>query len=201
MDNWHCKLFLFLWKSWRSIKNFILGENLEILLDTLTLQIPSGSPLKVNQLIAPAPVASLEPVLDAENVTLQWKVPRGRVDIYTISWYPVNSPQEQRAKTVTGDIGRDSPDNVARILIESLQPGVNYHFEMTTRSHALSAPTLTKIIRTQPLCTSDVTFITNEDVTTALTLRYTMTPRSRSNFDTYRFDTKSNLITCWNAKS
>ena len=81
------------------------GEKLEILLDTMSLQIPSGNPQRVEQLIAPQPLVGLEPVLDAgfdqselmavltnhiaENVTLQWPVPRGRVDAYTISWHPV----------------------------------------------------------------------------------------------------------------
>ena len=153
----------------------------------MSLQIPSGSPQRVTQLIAPQPLVGLEPVLDAENVTLQWPVPRGRVDAYSISWYPVQSPEEQRTKTITGDIGRDSVDGVARILIESLQPGVNYHFDMTTRSYNLTAPTITRILRTQPLCTSEIFIIIDEEVTSALTLRYTPTPKQRSNFDTYRF--------------
>ena len=58
---------------------------------------------------------------------------------------------------------------------------------MTTRSHDLSSPTVTKIIRTQPLCTSEIFIIMHEEVTSALTLRYTRTPKERSNFDTYRF--------------
>ena len=165
----------------------ITGEHLEILLDTMSLQIPSGSPQRVTQLIAPAPLSGLEPVLDAENVTLQWPVPRGRVDAYTISWFPTEAPEDQRTKTISGDIGVNSPDGMAKILIESLQPGVNYHFEMTTRSHNLAAPVVTKIIRTQPLCTSEIFIIIDEEVTSALTLRYTPTPKQRSNFDTYRF--------------
>ena len=163
------------------------GEHLEILLDTVSLQIPSGRPQRVTQLLAPAQLAGLQPQLDSENVTLAWPVPRGRVDTYTISWFPVRSPEEQRTKTISGDIGSRAEDGMARILIESLQPGVNYHFEMTTRSHDLSSPTLTKIIRTQPLCTSEIFIIIDEEVTSALTLRYTPTPKQRSHFDTYRF--------------
>jgi len=42
-------------------------------------------------------------------------------------------------------------------------------------------------IRTQPLCTSELSIITHQEVSTALTLRYTPTPLLRSTFDTYRF--------------
>jgi len=43
------------------------------------------------------------------------------------------------------------------------------------------------LIRTMPLITSEITIINNQEVTTALTLRYTLTPLTRSLFDTYRF--------------
>ena len=169
------------------LRDLTPGEHLEILLDTVSLQIPSGSPGRVTQLLAPAQLTGLQPQLDAENVTLAWPVPRGRVDSYTITWAPVSQPEEQRTKTISGDVGSGSLDGMARILIESLQPGVNYHFEMTTKSHELSSPTVTQIIRTQPLCTSEIFIIMHEEVTSALTLRYTRTPKERSNFDTYRF--------------
>ena len=169
------------------LRDLTPGEHLEILLDVVSQQIPSGSPQKVTQLISPSPVRALEPVLDAENVTLQWPVPRGRIDNYTITWWPVSSPQDGRTKSVPGNsIGVDS-DGMARLLVEQLRPGVEYHFELSTQSFSLRSPTLTRIIRTQPLCTSEIFIISDQEVSTALTLRYTPTPKQRSTFDTYRF--------------
>ena len=44
---------------------------------------------------------------------------------------------------------------------------------------------MTKILLTQPLCTSEIFYIFDEEVTSALTVRYIPTPKQRSNFDTY----------------
>lgn len=46
-------------------------------------------------------------------------------------------------------------------------------------------------IRTMPLITSEITVINKQEVTTALTLRYTPTPLTRSLFDTYRWSIHS----------
>ena len=57
----------------------IAGEQFRIQLDTVSHQIESGQPLEVTQIIAPHPVTDIQPVLDAENITLQWPRPDGRI--------------------------------------------------------------------------------------------------------------------------
>ena len=99
----------------------------------------------------------------------------------------MENPDDLRAKEIPGDIQTEGIDRMVKILIGSLLPGVKYHFKITTKSHKLSSNTITKIIRTQPLCTSEIFIINDQEVSTALTLRYTPTPKQRSTFDTYRF--------------
>ena len=74
-----------------------------------------------------------------------------------------------------------------KVLIPGLRPGVEYSFEIFTQSHELVSETLRRTIRTQPLCTSELFIITNQEVSTAFTLSYTPTPKQRSQFDAYRF--------------
>jgi len=169
------------------LKDLPPGEQFEIQLDTVSHQIQSGEPLETTQIIAPHPVTDIQPVLDAENITLQWPRPDGRIDFYLITWAPLDKPDDMRAKEIPGDTETEGIDRIVKILIESLHPGVEYHFKITTKSHDLSSNTVTKIIRTQPLCTSEIFIINNQEVSTALTLRYTPTPPKKSTFDAYRF--------------
>ena len=57
------------------------GEQFEIELDTVSHHVPSGKPVKTTQIISPHPVSpeTLQSVLDAENVTLEWPRPDGRI--------------------------------------------------------------------------------------------------------------------------
>ena len=101
-------------------------------------------------------------------------------DFYFITWFPVDNPDDLRAKEIPGDIQTEGIDRMVKILIGSLLPGVKYHFKITTKSHDLSSNTITKIIRTQPLCTSEIFIINDQEVSTALTLRYTPTPKQKT---------------------
>ena len=58
---------------------FISGEKFEIELDAVAHGVASGEPVSTVQIIAPQPVTDIEPVLDAENITLQWPRPDGRI--------------------------------------------------------------------------------------------------------------------------
>ena len=60
-------------------------------------------------------------------------------------------------------------------------------FEITTEAHGRKSKTTSRKIRTMPLIKSEITVINQQEVTTALTLRYTPTPFPSSYFDTYRF--------------
>ena len=72
-------------------------------------------------------------------------------------------------------------------MVPNLHPGNEYMFEITTEAHGRKSKTTSRKIRTMPLIKSEITVINQQEVTTALTLRYTPTPFPSSYFDTYRF--------------
>ena len=37
--------------------------------------------------------------MDAENITLAWPRPDGRIDEYFIRWFPLDAPEQDLAKT------------------------------------------------------------------------------------------------------
>ena len=90
-------------------------------------------------------------------------------DFYYVTWYPLDTPDDIRAKDIPGDIETEGADRTVRILIEALRPGVEYHFALTTRSHNLRSETVTRTIRTQPLCTSEIFIINDQEVRTVAT--------------------------------
>ena len=47
--------------------------------DSMSHRVASGKPLEVTQTISPQPVTDIQPNLDAENITLQWPRPDGRI--------------------------------------------------------------------------------------------------------------------------
>ena len=56
-------------------------------MDTVSHHVPSGKPVLTTQIIDPHPVnpTTLVPILGAENVTLQWPKPDGRIGKITRS--------------------------------------------------------------------------------------------------------------------
>ena len=166
------------------------GTQFIIELDTVSYNVPSGAPVSTLTTIDPSPVSFdiIEPVLDAENVTLQWPVPPGRVDKYHMTWFPTDNPEDVTYKLFTDDeVITDNRLGVASVLVENLRPGVEYGVEMLTESNDQRSESVRTLVRTQPLCTSELSIISQQEVSTALTLRYTPTPQVLSTFDTYRF--------------
>ena len=106
-------------------------------------------------------------------------------DFYYVTWFPLENSEDVRVKQLPGDTAEE--EGLVRVLVESLHPGVEYQFEITSESHERRSRTIQTKIRTEPLCTSELFIITNQEVSTSLTLRYTPTPLARSTFDTYRF--------------
>jgi len=163
------------------------GEQFEIQVDTVSHRVPSGKPTEVAQIIAPQPVKEIQPILDAENITLEWPRPDGRIDFYYVTWFPVDNEEDISTKEIRGDVETEGINRVVKVLIENLRPGVSYHFEIKTTSHNQKSQTVQTTIRTQPLCTSEMFIINNQEVTDSLTVRFTPTPLDRSTFDKYRF--------------
>ena len=70
---------------------------------------------------APAPVTEIQPVLDAENITLQWPRPDGRIDEYFIAWFPLDAPDDARAKNIPGDIETEGINRLVKVLFVNPQ--------------------------------------------------------------------------------
>ena len=118
----------------------------------------------MTQIIAPHPVTDITPKLDAENITLEWPRPEGRIDSYYVTWFPLDSPDDIRVKIIDGDVETEGIDRTVRVLIDGLRPGVNYNFEIHTMSHNLQSAIVHTTIRSEPLCTSDLFIINNQEV-------------------------------------
>lgn len=56
------------------------GEQFEIEVNSVSHHVESTAPLKVTQTINPQAVQDVAPILGAENVTLEWPRPEGRID-------------------------------------------------------------------------------------------------------------------------
>ena len=78
------------------------GEQYEIEVDSISHHVLSGKPMSTFQIIDPKSVENLQPILDAENVTLQWPRPEGKVDVYHIKWYPISNENDVRQKEIPG---------------------------------------------------------------------------------------------------
>ena len=113
------------------------GEQFEIEVNSVSHHVESTEPKSVKQTINPETVRNVEPVLGAENVTLEWPRPDGRIDIYYVKWYPLSNPEDIRIKTIPGDIETEGIGRKITVLIEELHPGVDYMFEITTEAHNL----------------------------------------------------------------
>ena len=122
-----------------TINDLAYGEHYEIEVDSVAHRITSRQPLQISQTIVPQAVANVEPILDAENVTLEWPRPEGRVDRYHIKWYPLSNPEDVREKEVTGllDVVEGVVGRKVSVLIGELHPGVEYMFEITNEANQL----------------------------------------------------------------
>ena len=121
-----------------NLENLAYGEHYEIEVDSTAHRISSRKPLSVSQTIVPQAVSNVEPVLDAENVTLEWPRPEGRVDRYHIKWYPLSNPEDVREKELSGvtEVEGIAGQKVS-VLIGELHPGVEYMFEITNEANSL----------------------------------------------------------------
>ncbi|XP_034944437.1 tyrosine-protein phosphatase 10D isoform X2 [Chelonus insularis] len=172
------------------------GEKYTIQVNTISFGVESLYPLQVNHTIPPNPVVNITPVVDSTNVTLEFWRPEGRIELFIITWWPVDNPSDWRSKNVSGIINVDDEDEeffaeeenkLERFIIESLMPGVKYGFSISTTSYNLYSDLINITARTMPLIQSEVVIVVDRDLPDSLTLRYTRTPIQSSRFDLYRF--------------
>ena len=84
---------------------------------------------------------------DAENVTLVWPRPEGRVDLYRLKWYPVSNSEDIRIKTIQGNIPTEGISRKVSVLIGELHPGVEYMFEIIAETSKFSVVAKSDCIR------------------------------------------------------
>ena len=63
----------------------------------------------------------MQPILDAENITLAWPRPDGRIDEYFIRWFPLDAPEEDLAKTIPGDIGTEGINRLVKVDFQPVE--------------------------------------------------------------------------------
>ena len=67
-------------------------------------------------------MTEIQPILDAENITLAWPRPDGRIDEYFIRWFPLDAPEQDLAKTIPGDIGTEGINRLVKVDSLYFQP-------------------------------------------------------------------------------
>ena len=77
-------------------------------------------------------MTEIQPILDAENITLAWPRPDGRIDEYFIRWFPLDAPEQDLAKTIPGDIGTEGINRLVKVDFLYFQPVVALAYPMFT---------------------------------------------------------------------
>lgn len=82
-------------------------------------------------------------------MTIEWPRPKGRVEWYSLRWWPTDppGPGEARARNLTE--GGAGP--TVRALIDGLDPGSGYAITIAAYSYNLTSDNFTMEIRTRKL--------------------------------------------------
>ncbi|CAB3367061.1 Hypothetical predicted protein [Cloeon dipterum] len=183
------------------IIDMIPGEKYLIQVNTASFGVESTDPPGVTQTIQPNGVSNIESLIDSVNVTLAWPKPEGRIDFYSIAWKleeELNDPEEDEDNDEESPVPIAGSKNISTsdvvenngkvsVLIGELIPGAKYSFLIYTTSHGQNSDVTEFVTRTMPLLQTEIVVVNDQQISDALTLRYTKTPKSVSRFDTYRF--------------
>ncbi|CAB3221781.1 unnamed protein product [Arctia plantaginis] len=181
--------------STAEITNMTHGEFYIIRLDTVSEDaegetVESDRPVSTEYTVRPNPVSNVAPLVDTRNLTLEWPVPEGRVEWYSLSWWAEDEP----ARGGSQNISAPAPARSVRALLGDLQPGAPYVITIAAHSYNLTSELFTMQTRTRPLIQSEMTIVhetgeddENDTLSTTLKVIYTRTPESASQFDSYRF--------------
>lgn len=173
------------------------GERYTIQVNTVSHGVESNSPQQVNQTVRPNPVSNIIPLVESTNITLEWPRPEGRVETYFIVWWATLNTEQRHTKNMSEryvaplswltpeSTSADSP--TVKVVIGELVPGIEYKFDINSKSYNLKSDVTHLKIRTMPLIQSEVFVVNNLQERDIVTLSYTPTPQSISKFDLYRF--------------
>ncbi|XP_035725760.1 tyrosine-protein phosphatase 10D-like isoform X3 [Vespa mandarinia] len=174
------------------------GERYTIQVNTVSYGVESLHPLQVNHTIRPNPVLNIHPIVDSTNVTLEWPRPEGRIETYVIRWWPVENPQDIRAKNVTESpeisalIFDENTVHTERVLVGDLMPGMQYSFIVYTISYDLVSEITNLTTRTNP---EPITTINATDVNdTRITLTWDVPRGEYDTFEVQYINTEGNYI-------
>lgn len=98
-------------------------------------------------IIGPNPVSNIAPLVDSNNVTLEWPRPEGRIERYVVSWKEMSEDwsDSQNIRNVTQN---QNDGNPVRTLVGNLMPGVAYTFNIRAISYDLESDDTTFDTRT-----------------------------------------------------
>lgn len=104
--------------------------------------------------LGPNPVSNIAPLVDSNNVTLEWPRPEGRVEMYIVRWWEASNSAHVNMKNITLNNTGSGP---VRLLVGDLMPGVEYVFEIQAFSNDLESDITTLHTRTS----KQITFATS----------------------------------------
>ncbi|XP_049825437.1 tyrosine-protein phosphatase 10D isoform X2 [Aethina tumida] len=173
------------------VADMTAGEKYTIQVNTVSYGLESNEPQQLNHTVRPNPVSNIAPLVDSNNVTLEWPRPEGRVETYVVVWFETTTPNKLNKKNVTQIQNETGP---VRLLVGDLIPGVEYTFNIKAVSNDLQSDITKLRTRTMPLIQSEVVVVNNQQTTDSISLRYTPTPQTSSKFDVYRFSLSESNI-------
>ena len=113
------------------------GERYTIQVNTVSYGLESSEPQQMNHTVRPNPVSNIAPLVDSNNVTLEWPRPEGRVETYVVRWrQSSNSSQDINTKNVSQS---ENGTGLVRLLINDLMPGEEYTFDIQAISKGLES--------------------------------------------------------------
>ncbi|KAH1020912.1 hypothetical protein HUJ04_010501 [Dendroctonus ponderosae] len=160
------------------------GERYTIQVNTVSYSLESNEPQQLNHTVRPNPVSNIAPLVDSNNVTLEWPRPEGRVETYIVRWWEITTPSQVNKSIVSQSQNGTGP---VRLLVGDLMPGEEYVFDIQAISNDLESDVTVLKTRTMPLIQSEVVVVNNQVSTDSIGLRYTPTPQTSSRFDLYKF--------------
>ncbi|CAG0893051.1 unnamed protein product [Darwinula stevensoni] len=168
------------------------GQSFTFQLNSVSHRVESQSSLHADYTLRPDGIGEVTPLRSSGNITFEWEIPKGKVEVYLISWEPRGEDDEptrgiQGEEEIPADEVVHPAEGVVRVTVDHLFPGQEYRFSFQTKSHGLLSRVLTLTTRTMPLIKSEVYLANNPEDTASLTVRFTPTPNTVSLLDNYRF--------------
>lgn len=90
-------------------------------------------------------MSNIAPLVDSNNVTLEWPRPEGRVEVYMVRWWESSNSSHIMRRNITMNNNSTGP---VRLLVGDLMPGVEYVFEIQAFSNDLESDITTLHTRT-----------------------------------------------------